>query len=198
MAKNAGLVALPCGPGRPIMWDVAERGAAMIERVLEVLRDNRLAAMATVDPDGWPHCTVVGVANDRTRIYFVIARGSQKLIDIERDDRVSLAIGRDVIDPSSIRALAIKARASTVEDPAERKRALELLFDKRPALKKLDEPSDLHSAVMVAVPEEIRLLDYSKGYGHSTLLKLDPGGEVIESEDQVHHWGYGSSARPVT
>lgn len=169
----------------------------MIEQVLEILRNNRLAAMATVDPDGWPHCTTVGIANDRARIYFVIARGSQKLIDIERDDRVSMAIGRDVIDPSSIRALAIKARASVVEDPAERKRALELLFDKRPALKKLDEPDDRHSAVMVAVPEEIRLLDYSKGYGHSTLLKLDPDGTVREAEDQHHDWGYGNNIPPV-
>ena len=170
----------------------------MIDKVMEILRDNRLAALATVDPDGWPHCTMVGIANERVRLYFVIARNSQKLIDIRRDNRVSLAVGRDVIDPSSIRALAIKARAEVVEDQTERQHAIELLLEKRPALKRLEEPTDLQSAVMVAVPEEIRLLDYSAGYGHSVLIKLDAQGRILEAREEVHDWGYGSNFKPVS
>ena len=73
----------------------------MLEKVMEILRANRLAALATVGPDGWPHCTMIGFAHDGVRIYFAIAPNSRKFTDIERDDRVSLAIGRDVIDPSS-------------------------------------------------------------------------------------------------
>ncbi len=169
----------------------------MQDKVIEVLRDNRLAALATVDADGWPHCTMVGIAHEGLRLYFVIARNSQKFIDISRDDRVSLAIGRDVIDPSSIRALAIKARAKIVEDAKERHQALELLFAKRPALKRLEEPDDVQSAVMSAIPEEIRLLDYSTGYGHSVLMKFDADGGVLEAEEQVHDWGYGSKFRDV-
>jgi nitroimidazol reductase NimA-like FMN-containing flavoprotein (pyridoxamine 5'-phosphate oxidase superfamily) len=170
----------------------------MIEKVIEILRDNRLAALATVNPDGWPHCTMIGIANEGMRIYFVVARNSQKLIDISRDGRVSLAIGRDVIDPSSIRALAIKARASVVEDAAERRQSIKLLMDKRPASKRLEEPTDQASAVMVAVPEEIRLLDYSKGYGHSLLIKLDAQGTMIEAEEQAHDWGYGRNFKPTS
>ena len=165
----------------------------MIEKVIEILRANRLAALATVDPDGWPHCTMVGFAHDGVRIYFAIAPNSRKFADIQRDDRVSLAIGRDVIDPSSIHALAIRARASIVEDSKERKDAIGLLFEKRPALKRLEDPA----RVMCAVPEEIRLLDYSKGYGHSVLIKLDPEGRVLQAEEQVHDWGYGNSFKEV-
>jgi len=165
----------------------------MLDKVMEILRANRLAALATVGPDGWPHCTMVGFAHDGARIYFAIAPSSQKFADIQRDDRVSLAIGRDVIDPSSIHALAIRARARIVEDSRERKDAIELLFEKRPALQRLEEPA----RVMCAVPEEIRLLDYSKGYGHSVLIQLDPEGRVLQAEEQVHDWGYGNSFKEV-
>ena len=169
----------------------------MLDKVIEILRDNRLASLATADPDGWPHCTMVGIANDETRIYSIVAHNSQKLIDIERDDRVSLAIGRDVIDPSSIRALAIKARAHTVDDPEERRKAIGLLLEKRPALKRLEDPDEIGSLVIVAVPEEIRLLDYSVGYGHSVLIKLDPAGVVLSIDEQHHDWGYGNLFKPV-
>jgi nitroimidazol reductase NimA-like FMN-containing flavoprotein (pyridoxamine 5'-phosphate oxidase superfamily) len=140
---------------------------------------------------------MVGIANEGLRLYFVVARNSQKFTDISRDDRVSLAIGHDVIDPSSIRALAIKARAKIVEDAKERNQAVELLFAKRPALKRLEEPNDLQSAVMSAIPEQIRLLDYSIGYGHSVLYKLDANGRMIEAVEQLHSWGYGSKFKDV-
>ena len=169
----------------------------MLDKVVEILRDNRLVALATADPDGWPHCTMVGFAHRGTRIYFVIARSSQKMIDLKRDDRVSMAIGRDVIDPGSIRALAIKARARAVEDAGERKAAVKLLLEQRPALKQLEEPSDLTSAVMVAVPEEIRLLDYGQGYGHSFLITLDTDGNDTSCDEQVHDWGYGTTFKEV-
>lgn len=165
----------------------------MLEKVIEILRANRLAALATVDPDGWPHCTMIGFAHDGVRLYFAIAPNSRKFSDIQVDDRVSLAIGRDVIDPSSIHALAIRARALIVEDSNERMDAIELLYEKRPALKRLEEPA----RVMCAIPEEIRLLDYSKGYGHSLLIQLDPEGRVLHAEEQVHDWGYGDTFKEV-
>lgn len=169
----------------------------MLDKVIEILNDNRLASLSTAGPDGWPHCTMVGIANRDARIYFVVAHNSQKLIDIRRDERVSLAIGHDVIDPSSIRALAIKARAHTVDTPEERRMAIRLLHKKRPALKRLEDPEEISSLVIVAVPEEIRLLDYSVGYGHSVLIKLGPDGSVLSEDDQQHDWGYGNILKPV-
>lgn len=169
----------------------------MLDKVIEILRDNRLASLATADPDGWPHCTMVGIANSAARIYFVVAHNSQKLIDIRQDDRVSLAIGRDVIDPSSIRALAIKARAKTIDEPIERRKAINLLLGKRPALKRLEDPDEIGSLVIVAVPTEIRLLDYSVGYGNSVLIKLDPSGRTLNVDAQQHDWGYGNTFKPV-
>lgn len=169
----------------------------MIEAAVAILSDNRLASLATAGLDGWPHCTMVGIANQGLRIYFVVSRTSQKLVNMTNDDRVSFAIGRDVIDPSSISALSVSARASEILDEQERRQAIRLLLEKRPALKRLEEPQLELSAVMVAIPEVIRLLDYSKGYGHSVLLKLGTDGQLASAEEQRHDWGYGDTFKPV-
>lgn len=169
----------------------------MIDAAIAILTDNRLASLATSGSDGWPHCSMVGIANERLRIYFVIARTSQKLADISQNNRVSLAIGRDVIDPSSIRALSITARAFEIEDELERREAVKRLLEKRPALKRLETPHLEQSAVMVAVPATIRVLDYSKGYGHSTLLRLGADGRLVSAEEQDHDWGYGDHLKPL-
>lgn len=169
----------------------------MIEAAVAILHDNRVASIATSGLDGWPHCTMIGIANDALRIYFVVSRTSQKLANITNDDRVSLVVGRDVIDPASIKALSIAARASEIDDERERRQAIRLLLEKRPSLKRLEKPHLERSAVMVAIPEVIRLLDYSKGYGHSVLLKLRGEGELASVEEQQHDWGYGDTFKPV-
>ena len=169
----------------------------MIESAVAILKDNRLASLATTRRDGWPHCTMVGIANEALRVYFVVSRTSEKLVDIMNDDRVSLAVGRDVIDPASIKALSISARASEIGDEGERQRAVRLLLEKRPALTRLEEPQLERAAVMVAIPEAVRLLDYSKGYGHSFLIKLGKDGQLLSAEEQQHDWGYGDTFKPV-
>jgi len=40
--------------------------------------------------------------------------------------------------------------------------------------------------------------DYSKGYGHSVLLKLAADGQLANVEEQQHDWGYGDTFNPVT
>ena len=42
---------------------------------------------------------------------------------------------------------------------------------------------------MSAAPEVIRLLDYSKEYGHSVLLNLTADGRLGSAEGQKHDWG---------
>lgn len=68
----------------------------MKDKAVEILGQNRLMAIATLRPDGWPQTTMVGYANDDILIYFVISRASQKLANIARDSRASLVVGRDL------------------------------------------------------------------------------------------------------
>src|SRR5215208_3707937 len=102
----------------------------MKEKAIDILRENRLMAISTLRRDGWPQTTMVSYANEDILIYFIVSRQGQKFANVERDDRVSLVIGRDFHDPSSIKALSIAARASEVRDPRQRQRAVKLLLER--------------------------------------------------------------------
>lgn len=169
----------------------------MKDKAVKILDENRLMAIATLRSDGWPQTTLVGYANDDILIYFVVSRQSQKFQNIIRDDRVSLVIGRDFHDPSTIRALSIAANASEVRDEKQRWHAVQMLLERHPGLKRLEPPDAEHSAVMRAMPTIITILDYSKGFGHSDVLTVSPGGvEMTPARDD--DWGFGGALKPVS
>jgi nitroimidazol reductase NimA-like FMN-containing flavoprotein (pyridoxamine 5'-phosphate oxidase superfamily) len=169
----------------------------MKDKAVDILDHNRLMAIATVRADGWPQATTVGYANEELLIYFVISRQSQKFANIARDDRVSIAIGRDFHHPSAIKALSIAARASEVTDAKQRKRAVKMLLERHPGLEHLEPPGPDHSAVMRANPEIVTILDYSKGFGHADLLTVGPGGLAEMTAARDDDWGFGATLKPV-
>ena len=67
----------------------------MQENAIEILDSHMTMAISTLRPDGWPQTTFVGYANEGLTLYFLIFRSSQKLANIRRDRRVSLAVGGD-------------------------------------------------------------------------------------------------------
>jgi nitroimidazol reductase NimA-like FMN-containing flavoprotein (pyridoxamine 5'-phosphate oxidase superfamily) len=170
----------------------------MKEKAIEILEQHHLMAISTLRPDGWPQNTMVSFANEDILIYFAISRGSQKFANIARDNRVSLVIGRDFHDPATIKALSIAARADEVREPKQRERAIDLLLDRHPGLKKLERPSFEHSALMRANPEIITILDYSKGFGHADLLTVGPGGLTDMTAARDDDWGFSAPLKPVT
>ena len=170
----------------------------MKQKAVDILQENRLMAIATLRPDGWPQATMVSYANDDILIYFIVSRQSQKFANIERDDRVSLVIGHDFHDPSTIRGVSIAARASEVRDPRQRAQAVKLLLERHPGLRKLERPEAGHSAVMRANPEIITILDYSKGFGHADLLTVGPGGLTDMTPARADYWGFGATLKPVS
>ncbi|HVU29660.1 MAG TPA: pyridoxamine 5'-phosphate oxidase family protein [Sphingomicrobium sp.] len=170
----------------------------MKDKAIDILGSNRLMAIATLRPDGWPQATMVSYANEDILIYFIISRESQKFANIERDDRVSIVIGEDVQDPSMIRSVSIAARASEVRDPKQKERAVKLLLERHPGLSRLERPEPGHSAVMRANPEIITILDYSKGFGHADLLTVGPGGLTQMTAARDDDWGFGRALKPLT
>jgi nitroimidazol reductase NimA-like FMN-containing flavoprotein (pyridoxamine 5'-phosphate oxidase superfamily) len=170
----------------------------MKEKAIGILDQNRLMAIATLRPDGWPQATIVSYANEDILIYFVVSRQSQKFRNIQRDDRVSIAIGGDFHDPSTIKALSVGARASEVRDAKQRQRAVKLLLERHPGLRKLEPPAADHSAVMRANPEIITILDYSKGFGHADVLTVGPGGLTDMTAAKDDDWGFGANLKPLS
>ena len=170
----------------------------MKNKAIEILEQHRLMAIATIRADGWPQNTMVGFAHEDILIYFVISRQSQKFANIERDNRVSLVVGRDFHDPATIKALSIAARADEVRDAKQRERAINLLLERHPGLNRLERPTIDHSAVMRANPEIITILDYSKGFGHADLLTVGPGGITDMTAARDDDWGFGEELKPLT
>lgn len=166
------------------------------QKAVEILSQYRLMALATLRADGWPQATMVSYANDGLLLYFVISKKSQKYANIDRDSRVSIVIGRDFEDPAQIKALSIAANASEVRDRAQRDHAIELILKRHPALADLGGPDLGHSAVMRAYCSIVTILDYSKGFGHSDMLTVGPGGsEMTPARDD--DWGFLTPATSV-
>lgn len=167
----------------------------MKDKAIRILDENRVLAISTLRSDGWPQNTMVGYANEDIFVYFIISRLGQKFANIMRDDRVSLAIGRDFQDPSDILALSIAAHASEVRDDKQREGIFDRLIDRHPSLRRLEPPSINSAAVMRAHPTVISILDYSKGFGHTDVLIVAPGGLTEMTEARADDWGFSTDLK---
>jgi nitroimidazol reductase NimA-like FMN-containing flavoprotein (pyridoxamine 5'-phosphate oxidase superfamily) len=148
---------------------------AEIERkILALLDQHRIMTIATLRPDGWPQATTVGYVNEGLSLYFLCGKDSQKAANLARDDRVSLTIDHDTPDIMAIAGLSMAARARPVLDTAEAGRILALLPSKYPEQKvplPLPMPTPADVAIFRVTPTVISVLDYTKGFGHTDLVK---------------------------
>lgn len=124
-------------------------------------------AISTVRPDGWPQTTFVGYANVGLLVYFLIFRSSQKLSNIEKNDRISIAVGHEPRNLSELQAVYAGALASEVSDPEEREQAWRLLAERHPNLGGSYLPDPADAAMMKARCKHVSVLDYGMGMGHS-------------------------------
>lgn len=58
--------------------------------MLDMLASHNIHTLATNREDGWPQATTVGYVNDGLRIYVMTFPEAQKVVNIQRDPRVSL------------------------------------------------------------------------------------------------------------
>ena len=148
----------------------------MLQPAIEILNSHRTMAVSTVRPDGWPQTTIVGYANDGWTLYFLIFRSSQKFANIERDDRISVAVGGDPSYLSDIKAVYAGAHAAEVTGASERELAWRLLLQRHPNLADYGAPDQAEAALVRAECKYVSVLDYSQGIGHTEALTIDTGG----------------------
>ena len=148
----------------------------MLQPAIEILDNQRMMAISTVRPDGWPQTTIVGYANEGWRIYFAIFRFSQKFANIQRDDRVSIAVTSEPHSLGEIKAVYAGAHAAEVLDEKERLLAWQLLTERHPNLADFGPPGMSDEALMRADCKYVSMLDYSKGIGHTEALTVGENG----------------------
>jgi nitroimidazol reductase NimA-like FMN-containing flavoprotein (pyridoxamine 5'-phosphate oxidase superfamily) len=140
--------------------------------ILDLMRKHNVMRLATVRRDGYPQTTTVAYANDGLTLYFACDRASQKVRNIKYSKKVSLTIDRDCADWNKIKGLSMAARAQELTRPAEIKRALALLARKFPAMADMSEEDLAATAVVKVTPKVVSVIDYTKGFGHSELVKV--------------------------
>jgi len=146
---------------------------ALKEIALRILSENRVMAVATLRPDGWPQATLVGYMYDGLTLYFAIARDGQKLANMQRDPRISIAIGRHDGDSPDLRGLSLAAKAVEVTDPDEVRRLNTMLVARYPE-QEVFTPQGASVAVMRATPLVMSVIDPHSGLDRPVLLRVDP------------------------
>jgi nitroimidazol reductase NimA-like FMN-containing flavoprotein (pyridoxamine 5'-phosphate oxidase superfamily) len=162
--------------------------ALMQNSAVEILNSHQTMAISTLRPDGWPQTTIVGYANEGLTLYFLIFRASQKLANIRRDRRVSIAVGGEPRALDQLTAVYAAAHASEVTDPKERARGWALLQSRHPNLADFDLPERTEAALMKASCQFVSVLDYRQGPGHVEELAIGEEG-VERSEPRTDQWG---------
>jgi nitroimidazol reductase NimA-like FMN-containing flavoprotein (pyridoxamine 5'-phosphate oxidase superfamily) len=146
----------------------------MEEHAIKILNAHRVMAISTIRPDGGPQTTIVGYANDGLLLYFMISRDSQKFANIQRDNRISVAIGQEPKDLFELEAVYASATASEVTAPEQRKLAWRLLTERHPNLADFELPAEGDAALMEAKCEHLSVLDFREGLGAKNALASAP------------------------
>lgn len=144
---------------------------AQIMHLLDACKD---LTLATVRADGSPQANIVSYGHDGLTLYFATDRDSQKIRNLQACDKVSLALRPDYDGWSTVKALSITATARILaDDSAEAQLAKECLARRFRRDRSSPSPQDQAAAVLVMiVPSEICVIDYSKGYGHHDVVRV--------------------------
>jgi hypothetical protein len=161
---------------------------------VKILNAHNIMSISTVRPDGWPQTTIVGYVNDGFEIIFMIFRSSQKFANIQRDDRISIAVAGEPADLSDLKAVYAGAHASEITEPKEREEAWRLLMQRHSNLAGFQLPDAGEAAFMRATCKYVSMLDFSQGIGHREQLTIDDQGVPVELDQEKDVWGSASAS----
>lgn len=164
----------------------------MEQPAITILNANRIMAISTVRPDGWPQTTIVGYANQGFELFFMIFRSSQKFANIAKDDRISIAVAPEPRELNELKAVYAGAHAREITDPAGREAAWKLLMERHSNLAGFQMPDGDQAVFMRAVCKYVSVLDFSEGLGHREQLVIDDKGVPVESGLDREGWRPGA------
>jgi nitroimidazol reductase NimA-like FMN-containing flavoprotein (pyridoxamine 5'-phosphate oxidase superfamily) len=143
--------------------------------VKALLASERDLTLATVRPDGYPQANTVSYASEGLCVYFGTGRDSQKVINLQCCPKASVAIEAPYAEWGAIKGVSMGGTATILpDDSADSRRAMDALRRKFPEVDDMSPPPDPQSVVFVKfVPHVISVLDYSRGFGHADLVRVE-------------------------
>lgn len=140
-------------------------------RIDAILDENHVMSIGANRADGWPQVTQVNYLHHGAALYFVVARDSQKLANIQRDGRVSIALGGgDGKFPDC--GLSMSAWAAEVVDVERIAQLNTLLWSTSAGATFRPHPAGVSVAVMEARPQIVCLIDYSEPPGRRETVAM--------------------------
>lgn len=164
------------------------------QKMIAILTRCMDMTIATTRADGSPQATVVSFAHDGLLLYFGCGAGSQKAMNISRDPRVSVAMTAPYADWLEIKGLSMAAIATEVVLPSELTEIGRMMVQRFPQISAV-QPGEAAAVKLFRVrPTIISVLDYSLGFGHTDLVKIE-ADDIAETLDSMrHHWLAGTPA----
>lgn len=154
---------------------------ALMDRITEVLRGHRVMTIATLRADGWPQATVVNYAADGLRLYFVVSTQSQKLANLRRDPRASIAIGGGL--PGRPLGLSLAVQVSEVAQPSELRAIGDKLWSERRGEGFTPHPATSGSVLLMADPSIVSLIDYDGPEAWPRLFRIERDWRLVPISD---------------
>jgi nitroimidazol reductase NimA-like FMN-containing flavoprotein (pyridoxamine 5'-phosphate oxidase superfamily) len=143
--------------------------------ILNLLARHNIMTLATVRPDGFPQETTVYYVNDGLILYFATDPTSQKVGNIQLNNKVSVAITSETQNANKLRALSLSGTASRITDPTRVHDVQISLFQAVPQAKRFA-PMDAKQLIAYSItPIVISLVDYATGYGKTFLVDPSHG-----------------------
>jgi uncharacterized protein YhbP (UPF0306 family) len=146
---------------------------ALRARILEFIQNHGTLTLATLRQDGWPQATTVAYASSGLALYVATGADAQKVRNVRFCEKVSLTIDSGYADWGALQGLSMAAVARVLDSASERQQAARLLNRKFPTLAEFSDPErDRGWAFLRIEPKVISLIDYTKGFGHTLLVRL--------------------------
>jgi uncharacterized protein YhbP (UPF0306 family) len=158
---------------------------SVAQAILEYLGQHTVVTLATAGPD--PYAAAVYYANDGFQLVFVTDPTTLHGSHLVDSDRVAGTIQDQPFEWADIKGIQLRGRAVLLEGrPAEQARSVFITKYPYAATMLKLATTDVSAASRTAgvriwrlVPEWIRLLDNSKGFGHKDELLFDHQGNPV-------------------
>lgn len=103
-----------------------------VTAIVDLLDRERLMTLACNRSDGWPQATTVGYVNEGLNLYFIVARTSQKFVNLLADPRASVAIRFESGGAGDGVGVSMAGRAIEVVEPEAIERLNDMVAGRYP------------------------------------------------------------------
>jgi PPOX class probable F420-dependent enzyme len=130
------------------------------ERWRKLLREGRVARLATHSEQGRIHLVPVCYAYDGKHIFIGTDLDSKKVRNVKKNGNVAFVVDHYVEDWSKLKGVMIQGRAEVIESGKEFEEAKKLLYEKYPQYEATVPIKEGESAILKITPEKVVSWDY--------------------------------------